>query len=103
MESAICKKFCAFYKPGESEDTKCGTFAFLARNLTPAEIKSAASQAPTSYDLSQDKPIKEMVCKKCAFLVDGCDFRDGVGKTPCGGYAVVEHLLRRPGQFDIDH
>ena len=103
MERAICRKFCSFYRPGRKEDMKCGTFAFLSRNLTHAELLRAASQATTQISLSHDTDIREIACKSCEFLVDGCDFRDGAGKTPCGAYAVVEHLLRRTGQFDTEH
>jgi len=103
MEQAICKKFCSFYKPGKKEDLKCGSFAFLSLHLTEREIRRAASSAPVTYSFSEDSAIKDMVCQKCDFLVDGCDYRDGVGKTPCGGYAVVEHLLKRPGYSGSDH
>jgi hypothetical protein len=35
-----------------------------------------------------------MVCEQCDFLADGCDFRQGLDSPPCGGYTVIEHLLR---------
>jgi len=103
MEQAICKKFCSFYKADKKEDLKCGTFAFLSRNLTELEIRRAAKAAPVEFSFSEDRAIKDMVCKDCDFLVDGCDYREGVGKMPCGGYAVVEHLLKRPGASDTGH
>jgi hypothetical protein len=103
MESAICRKFCSYYKPGSNEDLRCGSFAFLARNLTQGEIRRAAGSAPVDFSFSEDRAIREMICQKCDFLVDGCDYRGGVGKKPCGGYAVVEHLLKRPGFSESDH
>jgi len=103
MESSICKKFCSFYKPDKKEDLKCGSYDFLARNLTRAEIRQAAVAAPRDYSFSEDKTIRDIVCGKCDFLVDGCDYRDGLGKTPCGGYAVVEHLLKRPGSSGAEN
>jgi hypothetical protein len=103
MEQAICRKFCSFYKPGSKGNPKCGSFAFLARNLTDAEMRQAAGAAPVDFSFSEDRVIKDMVCVNCDFLVDGCDYRDGLGKTPCGGYAVVEHLLKRPGFSDTGH
>ena len=94
MESAICRKYCSFYKPGKNEPSKCGTVEFLRRNLTEREVRQAVSQAPPQYDLSSDETIKRLICRNCEFLVDGCDFRDGVESPPCGGYFVVEHLLK---------
>lgn len=94
METQVCAKFCDFYKPGK-ERPKCGSFDFLARNLTKAELRLAAEKASRDLDFSSDSSIKSMVCDNCGFSADGCDFRAGVGKKPCGGYAIVEHLLRQ--------
>jgi hypothetical protein len=78
MVTDVCEKLCAFYKPGKSEELKCGTFLFLKRNLTTREVREAAREA----------------CEQCDFLADGCDFRQGLDSPPCGGYTVIEHLLR---------
>lgn len=94
METAICKKFCSFYKQDRKEQARCGTYAFLKRNLTTGEIRQAASATPQRTTFSEDSMIHKLVCSKCEFLVDGCDYRDGAGKTPCGGYAIIEHLLK---------
>jgi len=94
METIICKKYCSFYKPDKDEQLKCGTFDFLCRNLTRREILQASERIPAKYDLSKDERIKKMICDKCDFRTDGCDFRDGVDSPPCGGYTVVEHLLK---------
>ncbi len=95
MESVICKKYCSFYKPGKKEPSKCGTLEFLRRNLTIGEVRQAVKRIPAECDLSRDETINRLICQKCEFLVDGCDFRDGVDSPPCGGYFVVEHLLKK--------
>jgi hypothetical protein len=95
MVTDVCEKLCAFYKPGKNEELKCGTFLFLERNLTGREVREAAREAEGErLDLSRDESIRSMVCEKCDFLADGCDFRQGLDSPPCGGYTVIEHLLR---------
>jgi hypothetical protein len=93
METLLCKKFCSFYKPGK-EETKCGSYEFLERNLTRRELKHFSGRFSARCDLSEDKSIKDMVCARCGFLEEDCDFRKGMDSPPCGGYTVVEHLLK---------
>jgi hypothetical protein len=92
----VCKGFCEFYKPGKKESLKCGTFDFLSRNLTRGEL-AHVSRGTGPCDLSRDEEIRDLACRRCEFLVDGCDFRDGLPSPPCGGYAIVESLLKRYG------
>lgn len=97
MQALVCKRYCSFYKPdGPEERQKCGTYEFLSRNLTERELSHLAIVAPEGIDLSADTSIKAMVCEQCEFLKDGCDFRDGVDSPPCGGYALMEFLLKQP-------
>lgn len=93
MAKLICEKFCAFYKPGKKEELKCGAYEFLVANYAHGEIEAAAGKAAREPLFSQDAEIMERVCRQCDFLVDGCDYRDGIGRTPCGGYTVAERLL----------
>jgi hypothetical protein len=93
MENHVCKKFCSFYKPNKTR-LKCGTYNFLQRNLSPGELRRIASRAPAGFDLSKDRQIKQLVCEKCNFKFDGCDFRDGLDSQPCGGYPIIERLLK---------
>jgi len=101
MDSQVCKNFCTFYKPGRErkEQTKCGTYSFLERNLTVGEIRCISSQVTLSHGPQRGTPtdasIKKMVCKKCGFFREDCDFRQGLKSPPCGGYVIVEHLLKR--------
>jgi len=94
MKGQLCKKFCSFYKPGEKEELKCGSFEFLERNLTTRELGRVIRRISTDYDLSRDTSIRSMVCAKCEYSKDGCDFRQGLDSPPCGGYKIVEHLLK---------
>lgn len=98
MESSVCKNFCAFYKPGK-EVMKCGSFEFLQRNLTGGEVRKIAIQVlgkksqRQGQDKAPDNSIRKLVCSKCDFLKDGCDYRAGLDSPPCGGYAIMAHLL----------
>lgn len=89
----ICKRFCRYYKEGKEELT-CGTYNFLAREIAPKELASLTRNIEAGPDFSFDRDIKELACDKCEFLADGCDFREGLDALPCGGYAIVERLLK---------
>jgi hypothetical protein len=95
MKDLVCNNFCSFYNPGK-KIMKCGSYSFLERNLTPRELDWAVQRTPKKYDLSADREIKSIVCKKsCDFYsTDDCDFRLGLDSPPCGGYTIVESLLK---------
>ncbi len=93
----ICRGFCSFYKEGK-EDLCCGAFLFLKKNLTLHELRSVLdlskmAERPQKCTFSADDEIKKLVCNKCDFLVDGCDFREDGSHPPCGGYSIIEMLL----------
>ncbi len=93
----ICEGFCSFYKEGK-EDLCCGTFLFLRENLTLHELRSVLelskmAERPQKCTFCADDVIKRLVCDKCDFLVDGCDFREDGSHPPCGGYSIIEMLL----------
>jgi hypothetical protein len=95
----ICKRFCSFYKEGK-EDLLCGSYLFLKRNLSLRELgcildlSKAADRLPECAS-SADDEIKRLVCEECDFLVGGCDFREDGTNRPCGGYFIVELLLKQ--------
>lgn len=89
----ICKKFCRFFKEGK-EELHCETYQFVKRRFPPEVLENLTKDFSGSPDFSQDSLIRELICTKCDFLIDGCDFRDGLGSAPCGGYGVVEHLIK---------
>lgn len=89
----ICKGFCSYYKGGK-EDLTCGAYNFLAGELTPRELSSAINYIKAKPDFSFDGQIIKLVCERCDFLIDGCDFREGLNMPPCGGYTIVEWLMK---------
>jgi len=90
----ICKGFCSFYKEGK-EALACETYNFLANRFTPEALESSTHNIEARPDLSCDKDIKAFICERCDFLMDGCDFRDGRDAEPCGGYTVIEGLIKK--------
>ena len=95
----ICKRFCSFYKEGKKEDLCCGAFSFLNKNLTPRELRLLldllkSDERSRERTLSADKEIKRLVCDRCDFLVDGCDYREDGSQPPCGGYTIIAMLLK---------
>jgi hypothetical protein len=91
----ICRGFCSFYKPRRNNSFRCAAYDFLAENLSTEELRLAALDAIRRSDYTRDRDIRSIVCKRCAFLSDGCDFRRGRRSPPCGGYAIVEWLFKR--------
>jgi len=90
----VCEPHCKYYKPGRKEDLKCGALQFLSRNLSRGEL-GHVSRGTGPLDFSRDEDIRALACSRCEFLVDGCDYRDGVQAPPCGAYSVVERMLKK--------
>ncbi|GAB4418440.1 MAG: hypothetical protein OHK0032_14420 [Thermodesulfovibrionales bacterium] len=90
----ICKGFCKFYKEGK-EELRCETYNLLSRRFSPEELKSMIQDVAAKPDRSFDREIRTLICEKCDFVVDGCDFRDGLDSPPCGGYAIIEGLIKK--------
>ncbi len=88
----VCRGFCRFYREGK-ESQACGTYDFLARNLTAAELASMAPGIRLKPAFSKDEEIMSLACMQCDFLIDGCDFREGLDAPPCGGYTILASLL----------
>ncbi|HXX58081.1 MAG TPA: hypothetical protein VEI96_08790 [Thermodesulfovibrionales bacterium] len=90
----ICKGFCPFHKDGR-DDLTCGTYNFLERILTARELEREVRQIRAVPDLLGDRSIRRLICGNCDFLTDGCGFREGTDSRPCGGFTIVEWLMRR--------
>lgn len=92
-ENIICEGRCPYYDPGK-ERMKCGAYEFIERNLSLLELEKTEigpETAPASPGL--DGLIMDMACKRCEFLLGGCDYRSGLPAPPCGGYLVLAQLL----------
>lgn len=90
----ICKRYCNYYKDVK-EDLTCETYNFLAEKFTPDELESKIHDIKIKPQFSCDEEIKRLICDRCEFLINGCDFRDGLDAPPCGGYAIIEWLIKK--------
>ncbi len=98
----ICKNFCRFYKPEKDETLACRGFNLVLNLIGEEKINEARILEITNFTLSDypfDELLKERLCKKCDFVIDGCAFRDeiyhGEKKIPCGGYLLLSNLLSK--------
>ena len=94
----ICRNFCSFYKEGK-ESMVCGGYELLKKQLTSSELALLAGQIrKPQVDLKRIPPVNkllsDMVCRHCDFLADGCDFAEDRSGPPCGGYILIERLIR---------
>ena len=89
----ICRRFCNYYKEGK-EELACETYNFLAKKFALGELESRIQDIGKLPEFLHDEEIKKLICEKCDFLVDGCDFREGLDSPPCGGYTIVEWLIK---------
>ena len=117
----VCKGYCKFYKESKNEELACEGFRFFERLLsspvnTPDKkpphlflrelnrsewaLVSAGNRCGGEYD----SILMNILCKKCDFLVDGCDYRDEKyhsEATPCGGFILLNKILEE--QKNISH
>jgi hypothetical protein len=98
LTEIICKKACSFYKAGK-EDMQCGGYHYLAdrftlddlQRLTDGYKKPASSHQNSQY---VDGELQEMLCMRCEFRIDGCDFAENCSGLPCGGYLIMYSIIR---------
>jgi len=102
----ICKGFCKYYKEGK-EELHCNGYVFLRDNLTPHELTTMLDNSATErqnkratvcrtaalpHSRTKDEELKNLVCKRCDFFIDGCDYIDNQSVPPCGGYLIIKKL-----------
>ena len=103
MIDFICKGFCKYYKGEKDEATSCEGLKFASRLLMKDGAVLDKIEFPTSNfqvqisNYQRDGLLKVILCERCEFQIDGCDFRgwngDMVRPLPCGGYLFLDYLL----------
>jgi len=94
-DTTLCENFCTYYKPGRNEELECQGFVVVHRLIRkgrklPQERPGTAS-AP---DARTREGLKSRVCSACSFREADCDFMlSGGTAAPCGGFALLSHLL----------
>jgi hypothetical protein len=95
----ICRDFCIYFKEGKKEEFRCGGYTYLSEHLTVNELACLCNTIPEKDIIKKNIPtdnkeLFQLVCNKCEFLIDGCDYRDGCAAPPCGGYLLIDRLIR---------
>jgi hypothetical protein len=91
----VCINFCQYYKPGKKEGLECQGFVVVQRLLRGGRPVSQRRPQRTATPGAQtvDK-LKDKVCAACSFREADCDFILTNGSAaPCGGFALLSHLL----------
>ena len=94
----ICKSFCSYFKQGK-EDMNCGGYRVLINNFTIAELRKLADLPDNKDEIKRwippdDETLFSLVCSKCDFAIDGCDYKENRSGPPCGGYILIERLVK---------
>jgi len=93
----ICKRCCVWYKPGRKEELSCGGILVI-EVLGDDCVLPAEREEVKDFQNRFDSLLDELVCNRCDFRKDGCDFRDPnitSQALPCGGYIHLDSLLTR--------
>jgi hypothetical protein len=93
----ICKDFCKYYK-GNKENIYCEGYKFLMRNLTSFELRLLINLLNLDTENKNNIPeydseIDFLICKKCEFYNNDCDYSNNLSGPPCGGYNIIRSLL----------
>jgi hypothetical protein len=100
----VCKGYCKFYKESKNEELACEGFRFFERlissptdNTTPSPPLSRGNSEKSNPPVFQhDSILMDILCKKCDFLIDGCDYRDEkyhANASPCGGFILLHRII----------
>lgn len=93
----ICEKACSFYKPGK-EDLLCEGYRYLARTYSPEELARLLAEVTMNFHMQQSfqgfihEHLQNVLCERCDFRIDGCDFAEDCSGPPCGGYRIMHCL-----------
>ena len=93
----ICKGFCCYFKGGK-EEMHCGGYQFLRDNFTLHELFQLADIPERDEKIKNlippgDENLGSLVCSKCDFRIDGCDYSENRSGPPCGGYILIDRLV----------
>jgi len=91
----LCRNFCQYYKPGRNEELECQGFVVVRRLIGKGRHVSQEKPRRTAVpDARTVEGLKGRVCAACSFRAADCDFvLSGGTASPCGGYALLFHLL----------
>ena len=97
LVALVCRPHCRFWKPGVKEEMSCGGYDEIAQRAAADLIARWASQFSKEVpprECAHDPRIERLICDRCEFRADGCDFmaEPPAGPAPCGGYVLIKKL-----------
>jgi hypothetical protein len=100
LKESLCGRFCAYYKPAKDEELTCRGFTVVQRMIREGkQISFDASDGPVGADTAA--ALRRLLCRRCPFYREDCDFAANVGTLPCGGYLLIGRLVDR-GALPLD-
>ena len=94
-DTALCMNFCQYYKPGKNEELACQGFVVVHGLIRKGrKLSREKPRRPAVPDARTVEGLKGRVCSVCEFREADCDFvLSGGTAPPCGGFALLLHLL----------
>lgn len=100
LKESLCGRFCAYYKPAKNEELACRGFLVVERMIGEGKaISFEGSEEPVGADTAV--ALARLLCGRCPFCRDDCDFAANREAPPCGGYLLVGRLIDR-GALSLD-
>jgi hypothetical protein len=94
-DTTVCRNYCAYYKPGKNEDMMCQGFV-VVHGILRGGKQVSLSRPATFADpgAAAIEGLRKRVCSACSFRRADCDYvLTGGTAVPCGGFALLSHLL----------
>jgi hypothetical protein len=92
LKDSLCGRFCVYYKPSKSEELACMGFLVVDRMIRKGKtISFEKSDVLVGPDTAA--ALARVLCGRCPFSRDDCDFAAHKEASPCGGYLLVGQLL----------
>ena len=99
FQEYICRPFCCFFRAGKKEELACRGALVVERLaacgvIDPSLLPGGDRKRPGIFQ-KDDGLLEEMVCGRCPFRAEDCDYRAPVRPPyaePCGGYILLRIL-----------
>lgn len=92
--ATLCVNCCTYYKPGKNEELACEGYAVVQRLIKSGKKISLEKRGKALSNDASAAALRANMCRACSFFQSDCDFILTGGKAlPCGGFALLHHLL----------
>ena len=114
FQDYICRPFCDYFKPGVKEELLCRGAVVVEQLVRQQRLNPenfAALNRNDSLTPGQAAELEAVVCKKCLFKTEDCDYQSPdppADCRPCGGLILLKQLtagglVAIPECTDVDH